>query len=384
MNKEKALIILDRCLEFLLYLMIFFMPISKAAIEIIFTLSFFLFVFKKILKPDFEFLKNPIHFFLLLFFGFCALSLSNSGIYFAKGLKTLFSKWLENILIFILVEDTLNTPKRLRNAVSIFLATSVLIGIDTIFQQNRGIDFLRQRPLVAGRPTASFENQNSLGTYLIPGTLLAIILIFSQQLKKQYRYILFFLAGFLSISLMLTFSRSAWFGFAVGLFLFLFLSLDIKKAFILICIFIVILISVPMLRQRVLHTFVPHGDAQRFALIFSTWNMIKDNPFLGKGLGTYMDYFRKYATIPGIYYAHNDYLQIWAESGIFSLLSFLLFIGSILYKAIEIFIKNRDILLLGFICLMAGFLAHNFFEIQLYSLQLSALFWFMLGLLAAK
>jgi len=379
MRREKVEIILDRCTEYLLYVMVFFIPISIAAIEISFSLTLLCFLIKKILKPDFKFVKNPIHFFLFLFLGFSALSLFNSGVYFSKGLKTLFSKWLEYILIFIIVEETLNTPRRLRNAVSILLLTSGLIVVDGVCQQFKGIDFLRQRILVGGRITATFQNQNDFAAHLVPILLLSISLVFLPQLKKQYRWILSSLGVLLGICLILTFSRGAWLGLLIGLFLLVFLSKKAKVFILLICA-LLIFISVPVLRQRVSYTFLPGGDAQRIFIAQAAWLMIKENPFLGKGLGTFMDYFPQYAGISDAYYAHNCYLQIWAESGIFSLLSFLGFSGGLLLKGIKAFKKSQDFTLLGLICGIFGFLVHSFFDVQLYSLQLAVLFWVMAGL----
>ena len=384
MAKQKIFNFLDKSIEYLLYLMIFFIPISIAAIEIIFTISLFLFIFKKILNPDFKFLKNPTHIFLLFFFGFCGLSLFNSGIYLAKGIKALFAKWFEYILIFIFVEDTFNHRYKIRNAVFIFLVTAILIGVDAVFQKITGIDFLRKCPLVEGHITGSFQNPNNLGAYLAPLSVLIISSLFLEQIKKQYKYILLFLVIFLCAILILSLSRGAWLGFFVGVILFLILSKNFKKAIIPLLIFILILMLFPITRQRIIYSLMPGGDADRFALFRTSWAMIKENPFLGKGLGTYMDYFRKYATIEGVYYAHNCYLQIWAESGIFSLLSFLLFIGSILYKGISLFRKNSDILLLGLLCAIIAMLVHMFFEVHLYSLRLAVLFWFILGILVAK
>jgi O-antigen ligase len=57
------------------------------------------------------------------------------------------------------------------------------------------------------------------------------------------------------------------------------------------------------------------------------WKMIQERPLTGFGLGTYhvaYDSFRN----PDHYwsmYTHNHYLQTWAETGIFSLISFVLF-----------------------------------------------------------
>jgi len=390
MTKEKAVVILDKSIEYLLYLMIFFIPISIAAIEIIFTISLFLFFFKKILNPNFKFFKNSTHIFLLLFFGFCALSFFNSGIYFAKSLKALFAKWLEYILIFILVEDTLNTSRRVRNAIIVILLTAGLISLDALFQQFKGIDFIRHRPLY--RPllrayvSASFKTQNGLAAYLLPSIILVNILLFFQLIREKKYYILYLLFSLYLLSttvFILTECRGAWLGFILGLFLWAFLSRD-KKSLLSICVFIAILILMPASKIRITETFKPAGDAGRFAIWHSGIDMIKENPFLGKGLGTYMDHFRQYGTIRKVYYAHNCYLQIWAEAGIFSLISFLLFAGSILYKGVRVFKKNSDILLGGIICVIVGLLVHMFFEVHLYSLQLATLSWFMLGLTMAK
>jgi O-antigen ligase len=115
--------------------------------------------------------------------------------------------------------------------------------------------------------------------------------------------------------------------------------------------------------------------------------MIKDHPLFGVGLGTFMDYCAAYTNNPGVFYAHNCYLQIWAESGIFSLLFFLLFIGYVFYKNINLCLARPGSLslyaLIGLSAGLTGFLVHSFLEVHLYSFQLSFLFWTVLGLTAA-
>jgi O-antigen ligase len=115
--------------------------------------------------------------------------------------------------------------------------------------------------------------------------------------------------------------------------------------------------------------------------------MIKDHPFLGTGVGTFMDYCAKYTKNFGTYYAHNCFLQIWAESGIFSLLSFLLVVGYVFYKSIKAGLKMpgslNSYILTGLNAGLLGFLIHSFFEVHLYSFQLSFLFWVVLSLTVA-
>ena len=379
---EKTEHFLDESVAYLLYGVIFFMPISKAIIETLFTLAAVLFIIKKIIKPDFRFLKDNIYLFILLFVAFNALSFINSGIYLDKSIHALLFKWCKYIFVFIVAQNTLNSRKRLKNAVIIIFISGVLLGIDAIFQGFRGIDFLRNRPLISGRVTASFDNQNNFGTYLVWVSLFVTSLVF-QPMPRNNKIFTVFLMVISWVSLIWTFARGAWFAFFLGLIFMVILSGQAKKYIRIIAIWTFLLLLIPAAQQRIFKIFLRQGDADRIALWLTSLRMIRDNPILGHGVGTYMSHFRQYAEISGIYYAHNCFLQIWAEAGIFSLLAFLLFVGLVMHRAVKAFRKSHNFLLLGFICGIFGYLAHSFFDTGFYSLQLAYLFWLMFGLLAA-
>ncbi len=67
--------------EYALYGLLFFLSISNALVEIFVVSAFFGFVGRKIIKPDFKFLKFWPNIFLLFFLLFSALPLFNSGAY---------------------------------------------------------------------------------------------------------------------------------------------------------------------------------------------------------------------------------------------------------------------------------------------------------------
>jgi len=54
-----------------------------------------------------------------------------------------------------------------------------------------------------------------------------------------------------------------------------------------------------------------------------------------------MNYFDQYVSNIGIFYAHNCYLQMWAESGIFTLIVFLALTGFVVYRGVRISLKNK-------------------------------------------
>jgi hypothetical protein len=56
-------------------------------------------------------------------------------------------------------------------------------------------------------------------------------------------------------------------------------------------------------------------------------------------------------------------------------------VGSILFRAVTIFRKNADFLILGLISAVLVFLVHSLFDTQFLILRMMVLFWSLLGVL---
>lgn len=387
--KEKWVKFLDYLIEYSLYIMIIQIPISKAGIEIFACLAIAAFCVKKILAPDFKFLVKSINFPLFCFIAFNILSLINSGPYFKKSLIALLFKWGEYFIIFFAIEDTFHNQKRIRNAVFILLSIGILISIDGLSQYFLGMEFLRHRNLMTIAQgnyaiTAAFNHYNDFGAYITIILLMMLSLFISN--KKWFGKLAYVPALVLiETCLLLTFSRGSWMGFILGLFLMLLISRKYKELTFICGIFIFTFIALPGTKTMIARlNFILQagGDADRLIVWKTAFGMIKENPFLGKGIGTFMDYFSKRSNlIPQ--YAHNCFLQIWTETGIFSLLSFISFITVLLLRGIAAFKKTNNFILLGILCGLLSFAAHSFFDTDLYSLQLAVLFWAITGILAA-
>ncbi|MCM8831639.1 MAG: O-antigen ligase family protein [Candidatus Omnitrophica bacterium] len=389
MKKENVLKILNFIIEYSLYGLIFFLPQAPALIEIFSTLAIVAFIIKKAIEPDFKFTKNISHLFLLLFLFFNILSFLNSGIYLEKSIKAFFSKWLQYIFIFLIVEDFfIKNPKKIKKVIFLILFMAFFVGLDCFFQKYLNIEFMRKREIVFIEPnklyavTGPFHHYNDLAAYLI--FILAVVLVF--LFKSNKIFIKFFLLiefFILFFALLVSYSRGGWVGFLFIIILLLILFKKIKLLGGIGILFLIVLLFIPSVKERFLFTFSGAGDLGRFLIWKETLKIIRQNPFLGKGLGTYMDCFSKISPSLEVQYAHNCFLQIWAETGIFSLLSFLFFLFSIFLKAIKKFFVTGDNLILAFLLGIFGFLVHSFFDTHLYSLQLATLFWYNLGLLDA-
>jgi len=375
--------------EYSIYGLLFFLPISNALVEIFAGFMLFGFTGRKIIKPDFKYLKSWPNIFILLFFIFSAFSLLNSGQYLDKSLRALTGKWTQYLGIYFIIQDTVCSRKILKRAMIVFLSSALLAVSSGLSQYFFGIEFLRNNNIFATNTgmraiTSSFAHYNDFGSYLVAVSSLLLALLLSPKMIKVRAYGLLIFAVLSVTAIIFTLSRGSWIALVASCILLIVLSgRDLKR---LIPIFLVagVMFFFPMFHERLFFVFKEGGDSDRFRIWLAAWKMINDHPFFGLGVGTFMANFSKYLPGATIAYAHNCYLQIWAETGIFSLVSFLGFIVSFLYLGAKKFIATGDLLLLGLLAGAVGFLAHSFFDTNLYSLRLAFLFWVWAGLIMAR
>jgi len=387
--KEKIYRVFDKIGEFAILALLFFIPISAAMIESFSGIILFCFIVRKAIKPDFRFIRFWPNIFLLVFFIFCAFSIVNSGEYLGKSLNALLFKWGKFIILYIIIQDSLNKEKMFKRCVIAFLFGASLVVLSGLTQRFMGFEFLRHKSLVRMDNgfyaiSSSFNHYNALAAYLVVAILLAISLFLGRKSAMNKKGILILTFIVISIAvLFLTFSRGGWLALAITLAFVTILSQEYKKIILLVFILLFFLLS-PLVSSRLLSIFDVGGDADRFKYWQAAFSMIKEHPFFGNGIGTFMANFSKYQ--PNLYpaYAHNCYLQIWAETGIFSLISFVIFSFSVIYLGIRKFYASRDFILLGLVSGLFCFLVHSFFDAHLYSLQLAALFWVWIALISAK
>lgn len=388
--KLKILKLLDLTIEYLIYGFIFFIPIAIAPVSIFSGTAVILFLIKQILSADFSTIKTHKTFFLILlaFFIFMALSLLNSGPLLGKSFHALYHKWGKFPFLLWTLLSTLRDNRRIVTAVWVLSLSATLIMLTTFSQKFFGLEFLRHQPLSGAIVTGPFKNQNDLAGYLTG--IIPIILCFGlwKWQKISLRIGLLLLSLLLISISFLTLCRGGWVGLAAGLVaIALFINhVHLSKRMFWSIFSIGYLFSVPLLGALLL-LFQNRGDSSRLILYRGAWKMITEHPLLGKGLGTFMDYCPQYTNNLGKFYAHNCFLQIWAESGIFSLICFLLLVGYVFYKNFKTLLQIghslESFILIGLNAGLLGFLVHSFFDTQLYSSQSSFLFWTIVGLCVA-
>ena len=357
--------------------------------------SAYFIVFIKSFRPIPTFLDVPI----LCFLAAALLSLCGS-FYFEQSFHGFLTKTLEWFIVYFLVVEVFNHNKYFNIFLGVLFFTSLAVGVDAILQ----FYFLKKdiflgRELARGGATAAFKHANLLGGYMatiIPVVLAAICAVPKVFVKVCLGCVLLILIWSLGI----TFSRGAWLGCLAGVLFFLY---TLKRKIFVWGIFILILLicgaGILLSQQtktllRLTADNIHDTMSWRLGVWEDSVKMIKDKPAFGHGVNTYMmlfqEYRRKYMGYADYSptYAHNCYIQLAAETGVFGLAAFLWIFLRLFKKVIA---QTREIgqnttssiFSIGLLSAVLTFLAHSAVDTNFYSLQISILFWILTGLLSA-
>ena len=238
-----------------------------------------------------------------------------------------------------------------------------------------------------GRIVASFGNKNFFAGYII--LPIPIILCSILEKRRDMRFLLPVLF-LLLFSLYISKSQAAFLGFcsSIVFILFYFLRDKVKmsrKA--LLFIFLLIFLLTSLFMPRLIFEL---SENVRYPLYTGTIRMIAEEPLLGFGPGKFetsfqkfrpKEYFEKEHRAPISNHAHSEFLEIAAETGIPSLISFILFI------AFFFFLLNKKLregenwhVLAGLGAGVLAVLVDNLFSTNLRTYSVPPFFYLTLGL----
>jgi len=374
-------------MEVFIGIAIFFLPISKALIEIGSISAIVLWLSRKVIIRESIILPRSILLPYLIFIvmGVISLFLIDHADW-KLGFRGIL-KWLQFFGFFFLCAEWFQNKDRAHRALFIFLASMTLITFNGFYQLATGMDFLRHVSLDPGR---IIRMKSSLGA---PNTLAAFYL-FAIPLTatllprfKKWRVLIFGMALLFGIGLILTFSRAAFLALFTAFFCTLIMNKKWKWLLVALGILTVAFVFSPPLYQNFIGSLnlkdISVGERIRYWTY--SWEMIKSNPLLGVGLNHYLAELPHFVPVTETYrgYAHNSYLQIWAETGLIGLLSFLFPLVHL--NALRSNQKPPPTLLNT--CLFIGcsaFLIQAAFDNHFFSMQPAFLFWTLWGMKIAN
>ena len=127
------------------------------------------------------------------------------------------------------------------------------------------------------------------------------------------------------------------------------------------------------------------GKTDRWVMWAAARGMIRDRPWLGHGVNTFMANYLTY-WVGGEQqprYAHNCYLQMAAETGLIGLSAFLLCLAALARRwiaGVRALAAPQRTWLLGLSAGLAAFLVQAAIDTNFYAMRQAALFWVLAGL----
>lgn len=306
------------------------------------TLFFFIYIYKNkdnlVINSEIKQLASVIGFFLLTML-LSALFSGDLG----KGLKNWADLWIWRMMPFMIMVLALNGEDKAKHVMTAALL-GIAIGFACIIYQGMHGNF---------RAPGFFGNPMTFGGYLCVYLPLILISFLDNNVLVKNRVVagVLFLLGF--AALIINGTRGAWVALApVFIILMGYYGLKNKKLLAICLVFLVIaggILSTSKNFTYRLRTSIKHTDTstrERYAIWESAFNMFKDHPLLGVGLGQYKDnyqkkYILKKAKYKKLTHAHNNVMQMLAENGIVGCAGFLTLVFYIFGKNISDFIKRR-------------------------------------------
>ena len=399
MTKNRVIRWCDRITTAALYVLVFGVTFSNAITEAAAGIAIASWIIKKVISRDFKLVRTNLN---LALFGFVLATLISiiGSNYIYESFEGFFGKTLEYVLLYFVIVESINTKKRFRNIMGVVLFTCALIGIDGLFQQFFGFDFMRLRPLV-GNLRASFGNPGHFGAWLsmvLPITL--SLFLFSDEKWRNFRIFSGLLSILLFVCLMLVYKRGPWVAFTGAILLMGFLKSKKLLIITIICILLLPFVLPEPLRGNIRSIVSTTRVSNRERLTFwkKTMVMVKDRPVFGHGINTFNSNWPKYrvgedALGGGKYYPHNCYLQMAAETGIAGLGMFI-WVMVMLFRTAVGFLKRMKIktredkfyqaLGIGLLSGITACLIQSFVDNNLYNLLLTTFFWVLVGLIVVN
>ncbi len=264
------------------------------------------------------------------------------------------------------------------------------IGVDVVASQQD----MNLNAGMPGRVYAFFDNPNNFAELLAMLIPLNLALVLNARSWRGKLWAVIALVP-CAAALGLTYSRSSWIGTALAVLVFL--------AFVnwrLIPLILVLgLLAIPLLPQTIYNRILTIGNmadsstSYRFAIYDATANLMRDYWYRGVGLGS--DVMKKvfeqnYPTMfDGNYpiHTHNNYLQMWGETGIVGFIAYLALLLSQLKEGVKAFRAGTDrrvrILLAAALAGFCGILVIGVAEYTWFYPRNMFVYFFLFGIIGA-
>ena len=329
-----------RITRYSIYVLLIFTPLARASVQgwavttihLITLIALTSFFIEKSLAWNWKWIKTPLDKPILVLIFLVILSTIFSSHKYTSIWSTVLL--LNYLVIYYLIVNTVRTRSQLRQIIYLIIGVAAFLSVFGLLKWSgtnpfpwwEYTDILQQ----SIRVSATFGNANHLAGYMemaLPLTLGFLMTGFSGGKRVVMISItLLFLAA-----LILSLSRGGWFGALMGLG-FMASALIVNRHFKskklvlalaggFLAVVLIVLSTTPVV-ERILTLSERDPEVNMYGRLLG-WRgvvkMINDHPLIGTGPGTFANIYTQYQP-PGLanrrFYAHNDYLQFIAETGL--------------------------------------------------------------------
>lgn len=365
-----------------IFLLASFISIAAGNIFLgILTLCFFVKTYQKKANINSEYKRYFIAIGLFIISMLLSALFSGDIIY---GLKRWADMWIWRFMPFVVVIFLLNNYFDAKKVMLTGFTGITLTSVYAVYQGLSGIS----------RANAFYGHPMTLGGWLCIFLPLLLIEFFERKLLGKYYWLAGLAFCICSAGLVFNATRGAWLAVAIVSAVLLIYYMFKNKRNLAVSIIFVALISTFLVNNpKFMHRLDTIDDfdkyqsnTERILIWQSAWNMFKDHPILGVGLGQYTEnYQQKYispqAKEPKLGHAHNNFMQMLAENGIVGFAGFVIMFGYIILKNLIIWFKVRDVYALMIVSATVCLLLQGFTEYNVGNSAVIKMYWLILGLL---
>ena len=310
-----------------------------------------------------------------------------------------FAFHLTSFLLVLLVVSSIHKYEQLQLMVSLAVVGISVAALYGCYQGYIGVDIVpsqQDMTLNAGMPGrvySFFDNPNNFAEQLEMLLPLDLALFLNSRWRGKLLSLISLGLGVAAIGF--TYGRASWIGLACAVVVFVAL-VNWRWLPVLV---VLGLAAIPFLPEtiynRILTIFQASDDSSvqyRFGIYDTTKNLMEDYWVRGVGLGSDVmkKVFQTYPTnFDGSYpiHTHNNYLQMWGETGIWGILSFLALLVWQLKTGVKRFCAATDVrlrrMLAAAIGAFCGILVVGLAEYTWYYPRNMFTYWFLFGIIAA-
>lgn len=337
------------------------------------------------------FFKTHLDIPLLTFF-LCLTVSASQSVSSAISLNHVY-QFMSYVLLYFLITNNVRTKEDRRKIIYALYFSTTLVCIYGIYQYFQGLDNARKVVDLyhSGKYSLEFmmrlHTQKAFSTFVFPPALAGfLILVMPLSIsvcltsKARLKWICFSFPLLILFCLILTFSKGGWLSGLLSMLVFGFIWLVVIKKVRRVVVIIGLAVPILIFTFLLVFDYLPQatlsGFIGSFAVRSGYWkaipSMVKDYLLIGSGPGTFGTIYPGYRLLLGreTQMAHNNYLQIFVETGIIGLIAFLWLLARFLKRGIGLILEEKTreekILLLGYFAGVSGFLIHSLVDFGLY------------------